>query len=91
MGFTDVMAAVQAMGKWVDEAACAGLSEDWFFPYHSSATLDAKSVCARCPVLTECRTHGLKYERFGIWGGLSPSERDEIRKRHGITVEELVA
>ena len=37
----------------------------------------AKAICAQCPVISDCRAHSLKYqERFGIWGGMSESERE---------------
>jgi WhiB family redox-sensing transcriptional regulator len=36
-------------------------------------------VCRRCPVLEQCRLHALSaHEPYGVWGGLSESERDEI-------------
>ncbi|MFV8394691.1 WhiB family transcriptional regulator [Corynebacterium hindlerae] len=37
----------------------------------------AKAICRECPVLTQCRRHALEVaEPYGIWGGLSESERD---------------
>ena len=39
----------------------------------------AKRVCARCPVLEPCREHALAAEDFGVWGGLSAHEREELR------------
>ena len=39
----------------------------------------AKSICQACPVLEQCRTHALRVdEPYGIWGGMSESERVEI-------------
>lgn len=39
----------------------------------------AKRVCADCPVQSTCRDHALAAaEQHGIWGGLTPSERDAI-------------
>jgi WhiB family redox-sensing transcriptional regulator len=36
----------------------------------------AKAVCARCPVLTQCREHALRVaEPYGVWGGMSEDER----------------
>lgn len=36
----------------------------------------AKAVCARCPVLADCRRHALRApEPFGIWGGMTAAER----------------
>ncbi|QKT11580.1 WhiB family transcriptional regulator [Rhodococcus sp. W8901] len=32
-----------------------------------------------CPVLTPCRSHALHGpERFGIWGGTTPTERARL-------------
>lgn len=43
----------------------------------------AKSVCATCPVINQCRKHALSVgETYGIWGGLSESERDAITRTH---------
>ena len=39
----------------------------------------AKSVCATCPVITQCLALG-KNEMEGIWGGKLPDERSGIRK-----------
>ncbi|MFJ6095663.1 WhiB family transcriptional regulator [Williamsia muralis] len=42
----------------------------------------AKSLCHRCPVLTECRDHALETgEPYGVWGGTTPRERALIRHR----------
>ena len=36
----------------------------------------AKAICHTCPVIAACREHALKVaEPYGIWGGLSESER----------------
>lgn len=43
----------------------------------------AKALCARCPVLDRCRTHALSVqEPYGVWGGLSESDRREILGPH---------
>ncbi len=39
----------------------------------------AKAICHTCPVLEMCREHALAvHEPYGIWGGLSESERETI-------------
>ncbi|MBB3662073.1 WhiB family redox-sensing transcriptional regulator [Prauserella sediminis] len=39
----------------------------------------AKAVCRACPVLELCREHALAvHEPYGVWGGLSESEREHI-------------
>lgn len=36
----------------------------------------AKAVCARCPVLRQCREHALRArEPYGVWGGMTEHER----------------
>ena len=42
----------------------------------------AKEICQRCPVLRECREYALSVgEPYGVWGGLSASERAALRCR----------
>lgn len=39
----------------------------------------AKAICEVCPVIEECRRHALESaEAYGVWGGLSETERMEI-------------
>lgn len=41
----------------------------------------AKTACKTCPLLDACATYAIVgHERDGIWGGLTPSERNTIRK-----------
>ena len=42
----------------------------------------AKAICFECPVLTQCREHALRVaEPYGIWGGMSESERSTALRR----------
>ena len=42
----------------------------------------AKQICQECPVLADCRAHALTTtETYGIWGGLSESERARHTRR----------
>jgi len=37
----------------------------------------AKELCRTCPVLARCRDHALAVaEPYGIWGGMSETERE---------------
>lgn len=48
--------------------------------YHYTRT--AKQLCSQCPVQTECLTYALEArEVFGIWGGMTPKERQALRSR----------
>lgn len=50
------------------------LPPDWFFPRRAPGALnfgtEAKALCARCPVVTDCLSAALtRSEEHGIWGG----------------------
>ena len=67
--------------EWVDQAACAGVDPDLFFPERGAPTEPAKAYCRICPVRDACLEHALAVpERVGIWGGLSERERRRIRR-----------
>ncbi len=68
--------------EWQERAVCAQVDPEAFFPEPGGSTSEAKRVCARCEVKGECLEYALANdERFGIWGGLSESERRKIRRR----------
>jgi positive regulator of sigma E activity len=43
------------------------------------AELEAKAVCSSCPAREDCLGAGAE-ENFGIWGGLTTSERRQARR-----------
>lgn len=66
------------------DAVCRSMDPELFFPtrYEPSAYREARAVCRRCPVATQCADYAIaNRERFGMWGGLSPDQRDAIRSR----------
>ena len=75
-----------AVPDWTEEALCAEIGGDIFFPKKGGSTREAKAICAQCPVRQECLDYALDYESHnhpgadtrhphGIWGGLSERER----------------
>jgi WhiB family transcriptional regulator, redox-sensing transcriptional regulator len=74
---------------WQLLGRCRGLDPSLFFhPENERGSArrrrvaGAKDVCAGCPVRAQCRRHALAvHEPYGIWGGLSEEEREEIRAR----------
>ncbi|MEV0581684.1 WhiB family transcriptional regulator [Nonomuraea sp. NPDC050310] len=67
---------------WLRRGACRSSDPELFFPLAPSRLqeVQAKAVCGRCPVLTECREYALRAgESEGIWGGLTPDERRRLR------------
>ena len=65
--------------SWAADALCAQTDPEVFHPDKGGSTRDAKKVCAKCPVQTECLDWALTTnEHFGVWGGLSERERRKI-------------
>ena len=66
---------------WRVDALCAQTDPEAFFPDKGGSTRTAKAVCARCPVIQECREWALANDvRFGIFGGLSERERRQLKR-----------
>lgn len=76
-------------GPWHSGAACQKDEAGLFFAPSKEPTASrlareeaAKRVCARCPVLMECREHALlQPEPYGVWGGLTAAERRVVLAR----------
>lgn len=67
--------------NWRDHAACKGMAARLFFPGRGESSVEAKEVCAACPVQAACLDDALAQpEGFGIWGGLSERQRRRIRR-----------
>ncbi|MFJ9840990.1 WhiB family transcriptional regulator [Kitasatospora sp. NPDC101155] len=74
---------------WHTGAACQRDEVGLFFAPSKEPTAarlsreeQAKQVCARCPVLLECREHALAQpEPYGVWGGLTAAERRVVLAR----------
>lgn len=77
--------AISTDEHWTSRAACLGSDPDLFFPIGSSGPAlrqeaQAKAVCARCPVRTDCLGYALATgQAAGVWGGATEEERREIR------------
>lgn len=70
--------------SWVDHAACAGVDTNVFFPanpHDHRKHKEAKAICYRCPVLTQCLEACMEEEEYsarkayGIRGGMTAWER----------------
>jgi len=74
------------MTHWTEQAKCTTVSINVFFPEIPSGDirqhywLEAKQICATCPVIKECLAFVLPIEkeinrRDGYWAGMTPKER----------------
>lgn len=79
-----VKAPVAEDMDWQLRGACQSMTE-WFYPDgkgKSNYICWAKRICLGCPVLQECRDWALdRGEQYGVWGGLSESDRRRIWKK----------
>jgi WhiB family redox-sensing transcriptional regulator len=77
--------------EWQRRAACADTNPHVFFhpegergPARQQRDAAAVARCAGCVVVEDCRTHGLSArEPYGVWGGLTEGDREEIYRREG--------
>jgi len=76
---------------WRDDAACAGMDTDIFFPLSSgdprvaeATRLNvrvAKAICNDCPVIAACLQEAIRLgDVHGIFGGLTGKERREMSR-----------
>jgi len=75
---------------WQPVALCRGNHSHLFFPPSTTERKDererrelrAKSICRVCPVVDECLEYAIAIkEPYGIWGGLTESERRQRLSR----------
>jgi WhiB family transcriptional regulator, redox-sensing transcriptional regulator len=61
---------------WSKLGVCMTTDPDLFFPDKGVNVVEAKKVCAGCPVVVECASYAVRAdERYGVWGGLSERDR----------------
>ena len=71
---------------WRHRALCRYEDPELFFPVGTGGPAllqlsEARSVCRRCPVVSECLAFALAHDEVGVWGGMSEDERRELRRR----------
>src|SRR5271156_6627900 len=76
---------------WRHTAVCRDEDPELFFPVGNSGPAlaqiaDAKLVCNRCSVTTECLSWALNTgQDSGVWGGMSEDERRALKRRNART------
>jgi WhiB family transcriptional regulator, redox-sensing transcriptional regulator len=71
---------------WQVRGSCRGVDSSVFFPpdgergrARAEREQRAKEICRCCTVIAQCRAHALAVrEPFGVWGGLSETERGRL-------------
>lgn len=75
--------------EWQDKAACIGYDPDLWFPEWPKPNeyRQARRICSGCPVRSECLQFALESDnRYGMFGGLTPGERESIKMRHPLPI-----
>jgi len=75
--------------EWREHGACRGADPALFFPAdkdtarrRAEAESAALALCDQCPVRRICLDHALAApERYGVWGGMTEAERNDLRRR----------
>ena len=67
------------------EPECRETDPEAWFPEqgggHGAELKKVKAICARCPAKLQCLNYALAAnEQYGIWGGLTTSERKRLRR-----------
>ncbi|MFF0050840.1 WhiB family transcriptional regulator [Streptomyces sp. NPDC005498] len=76
---------------WQEHAACRGMNSSMFFSPTGERGREryereerARAICHGCEVVEECTSMALDYEeRYGVWGGMSATERRHLSEEAG--------
>ncbi|GIU88334.1 MAG: hypothetical protein KatS3mg009_2849 [Acidimicrobiia bacterium] len=76
------------VSTWRDQGRCKGADPAVFHPEDDEdPALEAKAICAPCPVRETCLEHAIALrEKHGVWGGYTAKERRRLvrqRRRAG--------
>ena len=73
--------------NWRQRAACLAEDPELFFPIGTTGPAirqaeEARTICRRCPVVTECLSWALDTGvEHGVWGAQTEDERRALRRR----------
>ena len=71
------------------EGLCRQSDPEAWFPERSDKATLAKRICRQCDVQERCLEYALaNNERFGIWGGMSETERKRMRRANRVALHD---
>ena len=82
-----------------DQPLCAQVGAELFFqddrddkkPGMNEIDYSAsKRICNSCVHRIECAEWGIAHEVHGVWGGLTPQDREKIRRTRNMVVNTIV-
>lgn len=79
------MTAAITPPAWTEEALCAQVGGDFFYPDHKGGQyFEARKICQACPVVAECLAFVMATEdpsdRHGLWANTTPDDRYRIAR-----------
>lgn len=75
--------------EWMNDALCAQVGTEIFFPERGGNPREALQVCKACTVRDDCLNHALELKATsplnvtGIWGGTTERQRHKIGRTKG--------
>jgi WhiB family redox-sensing transcriptional regulator len=67
---------------WMEDALCAQVGGDAWFPENGQGAREARTICRACPVATACLEWALANEPgWGVYAGTTQRQRAKARKR----------
>ena len=91
MSLEDSISNIVNTGKqsWMSEASCKGKTYVMFPKEHKDITyiVDARALCAVCPVQPKCLEYALEFpaaDMHGGWAGLTSRQLAAEQRRRGI-------
>jgi WhiB family transcriptional regulator, redox-sensing transcriptional regulator len=87
--FDDLIAAIGASQAWAKDTPCSQVDTKLWFPEERdgmpergyTALEECRRICRRCPVRERCLEEAMTDDiRYGVWGGLTENEREQLRK-----------
>ena len=66
--------------RWLEVGRCRGADPELFYPEDDEDEgVEAKAICAICPVREMCLEHAIvNREKIGVWGGYTARERRRL-------------
>lgn len=78
----------------LSQALCREVGTEFFYTEEGKETDISvyslgRKICAGCRVREACLEWGVQHEEHGLWGGLTPRERQKIRKSRNIILQQI--
>jgi hypothetical protein len=79
----DYSRLMQAIDDAPTQVPCTNFPDAYFIDDSNQVGQQKMAVnaCATCPLMKECADYGIKWEIYGVWGGLTPQQRKLLRRK----------